>query len=246
MTDKIDFEKIAQAAVEKIQKEFKTGMPAIEKSIVHEAKKRFEEAYVPQQKSYSLTTDHISEPAKQDHEKLYKNYVEKLERVSIEVDSADRTAADANHSDFRSCKRDEIFNMNAVYLHELFFANCFYPNSELYQESLSYIRISSDWGNFDSWMSEFMACAASARNGWVVLGYSLYLKKMINVFIDGHDGNVPFGIIPVIVIDMWEHAYVRDYGTDKKAYLSAMMGEINWEVVEERVKRLDQAKRVLP
>jgi Fe-Mn family superoxide dismutase len=107
------------------------------------------------------------------------------------------------------------------------------------------MRLSADWGTFDAWMADFMACAMTARSGWVVCGYSLYLKRMINTFVDNHDQNVLLGVIPLLVVDMWEHAYVRDYGNDKKSYLTAMMREISWDVVEDRVKRVDALKKVL-
>ncbi len=204
-----------------------------------------DEAYVAQNKSYSMTTSHLSEPAKKHHEQLYKGYTEVLTRVSAEVDAADKENVSSARSVYRSAKKDEVYNLNATYLHELFFANCFDPNSELFQDSDTYINLARDWGTFDFWMKDFMASAQAARSGWVVCGYSLFLKKLVNVSVDGHDQGVPAGLIPVLVIDMWEHAYVRDYGADKKGYLTAMMREIDWEVVEDRIKRVAGVKEVM-
>jgi Fe-Mn family superoxide dismutase len=75
----------------------------------------------------------------------------------------------------------------------------------------------------------------AAGNGWAVCGYHTFLKKYINVPISHHSGDIPLGFYPVIVVDMWEHAYARDYLTDKKSYLIAQMREINWEVCEDRL-----------
>lgn len=205
----------------------------------------FEEAYVAQNKSYSMTTGYLSEPAKKNHEQIYKNYTEILTRVSVEVDSVDKENISSAHSQYRSVKKDEIYNLNAVYLHELFFANCFDPNSELFQDSNVFMYVSRDWGTFDMWMKDFMAAALASRSGWVICGYSLFLKRFINVSVDSHDQGMPAGIIPILVIDMWEHAYVRDYGSDKKAYLTAMMREISWDVVEDRVNRVTSVKEVM-
>lgn len=204
-----------------------------------------DEAYVAQNKSYSMTTNHLSEPAKKHHEQLYKSYTELLTRVSAEVDAADKENVSSAHSAYRSVKKDEVYNLNATYLHELFFANCFDLNSELFQDSDSYIYLSRDWGTFDAWMKDFMAAALASRSGWVVCGYSLFLKRLINVTIDSHDQGVPVGILPIIVIDLWEHAYVRDYAGDKKGYLTAMMRELNWEVIEDRFKRVTAVKEVM-
>ena len=204
-----------------------------------------DEAYVAQNKSYPMTTSYLSEPAKKQHEQIYKGYTEVLSRVSVEVDAADKENVGSAHSAYRSAKKDEVYNLNATYLHELFFANCFDLNSELFQDSDAYIYLSRDWGTFDAWMKDFMAAALASRSGWVVCGYSLFLKRFVNVSVDSHDQGVPMGFVPVLVIDMWEHAYVRDYASDKKGYLTAMMREIDWEVVEDRVKRVTGVKEVM-
>lgn len=206
---------------------------------------RLAEAYVAQQKVYSQASDFVSEEAKRDHESLYKGYVETLSRVSLEVDSADKELANPRSSVYRSAKLNEIYNHNATYLHELFFANCFDPNSELFQDSLSFIRLQQAWGTFDAWMRDFMACAMSARNGWAVCGYSTFLKRVVNITIDGHDGSVMLGLVPLIVVDMNEHAFVRDYGNDRKRYLTAMMREFAWEIIEERFTKADQIAKAI-
>jgi len=245
----INIEQIVSSVAEQVRKDFFSDaadeLNADMSTLVQEAFGQVKEAYVPQRKTYALTTDHLSEETKKDHEALYRKEVEVLTRVSAELDAADKIDVNNDHSTYRSTKKDEVNGLNSVYLHELYFANCFDPNSELFLDSLAYMRLSGDWGTFDAWMADFMACAMAARSGWVVCGYSLYLKKMINIFVDSDDQNVLLGIVPLIVVDMYEHAYVRDYGNDKKSYLTAMMREIDWEVIEDRVQRADALKKVL-
>lgn len=197
------------------------------------------EAYVVQPKSYKQLTDASSKKTKEAHKSLYEGYAKKLTEVSSKIDSA--TDADT----IRNLKIEESFLLNAVYLHELFFSNCFNSTSELYQETLSFIRLQRDWGTFDKWMDEFQKCAAASRNGWVVCAYNTYLKKLQNVCIDSHNVNVPLGTIPIIVIDTWEHSYFADFGIDKEAYVVAMMREIDWDVIEERMSKIDQVNEVL-
>jgi Fe-Mn family superoxide dismutase len=255
-TKTIDIEQIAKDVAEQVRKDFLNDATDAKTLETQELPKQLErainskvaeinEAYVPQRKTYAMTTDYLSEQSKKDHENLYRNYTSTLVRVSAEVDAADKTDVSSTRSAYRSAKQDEIYNLNATYLHELYFSNCFDPNSELFLDSMSYMRLASDWGSFDAWMADFMACALAARNGWVICGYSLYLKKLVNVFVDGHDQGVLVGIIPMIVVDMWEHSYTRDYGVDKKSYLMAMMREISWDVVEDRVTRMDTLKKVV-
>ncbi len=213
--------------------------------LLPKAKPELNEAYVPQNKVYALATERLSEPAKQHHEQLYRSYAQNLTRISAEVDAAPKAEASASRSVYRSAKRDEAYNLNAVYLHELFFANCFDQSSELFMHMEAFVMLQRDWGAFDAWIDDFMACAMSARNGWAVCGYSMFLKKFTNVCVDGHDQGVLVGLMPILVVDMWEHSYVRDYGGDKRTYLNAVMQEINWEVVEDRMKRLNEARRML-
>jgi Fe-Mn family superoxide dismutase len=112
-------------------------------------------------------------------------------------------------------------------------------------DSMSYLRLERDFGTFEDWQKDFMACALSSRSGWAVCGYHMFLRKYVNVMIDEHSGNVPMGVFPVIVVDMWEHAYYRDYLTDKKSYLISQMRELNWTVVEDRVKKAEGIAQVV-
>ena len=67
----------------------------------------------------------------------------------------------------------------------------------------------------------------------------------LNTFIDLHSENVPVGMYPVIVVDMWQHAYYKDYLKDSKTYLIAMMKQLNWSVIEERIKKADKISQIL-
>ena len=63
----------------------------------------------------------------------------------------------------------------------------------------------------------------------------------MNVIVNSHNKDIPVGAIPVIVMDMWEHAYFKDYLDDKKSYLIGMMKELNWDVIEARMKVAENA-----
>ena len=136
-------------------------------------------------------------------------------------------------------KFTEVELLNSVYLHELYFANISDPHSQINMNTLSYMRLERDFGKFDDWQFDMIACAMSAQNGWAVTGYSTFLQRFVNFFMDGDKASMPVGMYPVIVIDVHEHAYFRDYLNDRKAYVYAMMKELRWDVIEERFKRAD-------
>lgn len=206
---------------------------------------RVDESYVATKKEYALNTELLDKKLKTSHEDLYAGYVETLNRVSARGDTIDRTTANSSSSGYRALKQDEVYNMNAVYLHELYFANISDQQSVIHQDMLSYMRLSRDFGTFDAWQDDFIACAMSAREGWACTVFSTFLQRYINVFIDSHDLHVPMGCIPVVVIDMWAHSYHRNYLNDKRAYVRNMMRELNWDVIERRVLKSDMCGEVL-
>jgi Fe-Mn family superoxide dismutase len=106
-------------------------------------------------------------------------------------------------------------------------------------DSLSYLKLQRDFGTFDDWQKDFMAVAMAAGNGWAVCGYHTFLRRYVNMIVSHHSGDVMLGVFPVVVLDMWEHSYTRDYLGDKKNYLMAQMKEFNWSVIEDRFKRAE-------
>lgn len=213
--------------------------------MMDEQKESLHEAYVTVPKEFELSTQLLSQKTKEAHKKLYMGYIEKLNKISIELDSVDRAGADNKASPYRSLKAAEIFNRNAVHLHELYFANISDLQSEVAFDSLCYMKLSQDFGTFDDWQWDFIACAMSARNGWAVTAYDTFLRRYVNFFVDGDDCSIPVGCYPIVVLDMWEHAFFRDYQTDKQQYVIGMMRELNWEVIERRVERAEQMGKVL-
>ena len=203
------------------------------------------ESLVLQKKKFDLPTELLTTKNKAAHLELYENYVKSFNRVSAELDAADRDDANLNHSYFRSLKVDETYNMNAAYLHELYFNNISDMQSKISMDTLSFMRIERDFGTFDGWQQDFIACAKSARNGWVVTGFNTYTQRYMNVVIDLHNVNIPVGFYPVIVMDVWEHAYCRDYLSKRKSYVHAMMKELNWDVIEDRFKPAEKIAKAL-
>jgi len=198
-----------------------------------------EEAYTVEAKSSDLATERLSGSNKRAHKELHERYVDALNTISAKLDTVKRGESNSNHSEFRSLKIDEAYNHNGAYLHDLYFENISDMKSEITVDSLSFMRLERDFGNFDAWQRDFIACSMSSRCGWAVTGYSLYLDRYINSSVDLHATDVPIGFVPVIVMDTWQHAYYRDYLNDVKSYTVAMMKELNWSVIDRRFKKID-------
>lgn len=203
------------------------------------------ESYVAEPKPYTQVSEFVSQKTKDAHTVLYKRYVETLNRVSAELDTAPRGDADSDHSEYRCLRFDETRCLNSVWLHELYFSNCFDPRSEVYMDSMSYLRLERDFSTFEDWQKTFMAAAMACGNGWAVCGYHLFLKRYVITVVSDHSHDTMVGLFPLVVVDMHEHAYFKDYQTDKKSYLVAMMRELNWEVIEGRFKKAEGLNEVL-
>ena len=214
------------------------------KEIINKSLGKLDESYIVSTKHFDQPTETLSKATHESHYALYKNYVDSLNLISATLTS-DVISNNSNSSAFRSLKVDETFNMNATYLHELYFANSFDPHSEILMESLAYIKISQSFGTFDDWQKSFVSCAMSSRQGWVLTAYSLFLKKYYNFFIDSHVNNVPVGIYPVIVVDLNEHSYFKDLLNDKISYLYSQMKELQWTVIEERFKKAEEIAKII-
>jgi Fe-Mn family superoxide dismutase len=208
-------------------------------------KEDLQESLVIQAKPFSVPTESLSGENIKNHYALYEQYITDFNSISAQLDTADRQDASSNHSNFRSLKIDEVYNLNAAYLHELYFANIGDLQSEITMDSLSFMRLERDFGSFDAWQMDFLACAQAARCGWVVTGYNVYTQTYMNYVIDLHSIQVPIGVIPVIVMDVWQHAYYKDYLKDVKAYTVNMMRELNWNVIEGRFDRTEKAAQAL-
>ncbi|MFA6049927.1 MAG: Fe-Mn family superoxide dismutase [Candidatus Paceibacterota bacterium] len=206
--------------------------------------KKLQEAFTVIPRSFLMKTERLSDRTKQAHEVLYKEYVEAYNKLSVGLSAANTEEAKSSTSAYRSLKVDEVYNLNAIKLHELYFSNISDMASEIGVDSIPYMRLARDFGTFEKWQFDFMACAMSSRNGWAMTVYEPYRNVYMNVFVDGHTQGVPVGSIPVIVLDMFEHAYYKDYANDKKAYIVGMMRELNWNVIEARSTVAERANLI--
>ncbi|HHD12004.1 MAG TPA: superoxide dismutase [Deltaproteobacteria bacterium] len=188
-------------------------------------------------KEFSLKgLDGISDEQLSQHiDVLYAGYVKKLNEIREKLKAVDLSSANQVYSELRALKVEESFAMNGVVLHELYFENLG-GNGSLEGGALKEL-IAKDFGSFERWQEEFKACAMAAR-GWVVLGMCMNEERLVNWCLDTHSMGLPAGLKPVLVIDVYEHAYMIDYGVKRPPYIDAFMRNINWQVCEGRLARV--------
>lgn len=241
--DKSHLEKVIKEALGSVLH----GSGKLDKPIVREviaaAKRLVNEAVIIMPRTFMMRGEVQSPTTKENHEKLYKSYVDSFNKISSKLDTVSRSDADnSNDSEFRRLKVDELHNMNGVKLHELYFTNIGDLNSEVRADSIPFMRLTRDWGTFDQWQIDFRACGMAAREGWTVCYYDPFKQQYFNTFLEGHSLYVPLMCIPVIVVDTWHHAWFYDFPGEKMEYLNKTMREINWNVVEMRMLAGEMAK----
>lgn len=226
-----------------IAKDLKNDLLKAIDEVIAPDKKELSEAYVVAPKKFNLNTEKLSPKVKSSKIKHFESTVEYLNKISVEVDSADTESANPACGQFRNAKTAESFLVNDAFLQGQYLDNISDLNSTISMDMLSYIRIARDFGDFDRWQKDFIACAKSSRNGYAVLAYSIHLRRYINVVVDEGCVGALFSAIPVIVIDVSQGSYYRDYVDNVEAYVTSMMKELNWQVIEERIKKCEKLAR---
>ena len=179
------------------------------------------------------------------YEEHYGNTVRALNDVRRELAALD---AETPPSRLGRLKREELSLMGSVALHELYFANLggfrrAGPNSGLGRPDWHEVpddfaaEIAADFASADAWRREFVAMAQSLAggSGWVILGYSRRQKRFWNQIATDHT-QAAVDAAPVLVLDMYEHAYQMDFGANATAYIDTFFRNIHWEVVLKRIK----------
>ena len=203
------------------------------------------ESYVTAAKKYDITSELLSEKSKAARQKEYEKCIEVLNKVSAQLDTANRQEANRFSSDFRHFKTEESHLLTSAFLKAYHFENISDLRSQIAVDSICFMRLERDFGSFDDWQKDFIACGMSARNGFVITAYSFFLRRYINIIVDNQSQGVPVACMPVIVLDVSDGAYYRDYLDDRKSYMTAMMKEFDWEKIEDRFKQSDKMSKVM-
>ncbi len=162
------------------------------------------------------------------HKKHQQGYVDKRNEIVKALKSAAvRDGANMNYSQYGELKRRESFNANGIMLHERYWDSL--GGDGKYDDTLLIIeQIDKDFGSYDNWMNDFSACG-KASLGWAVLAWDSYTQRLHNYMCDFHNNGVVFGAMPIVALDLFEHAYYHDYGPDRAKYIDGFYKKLDWE-----------------
>jgi len=174
----------------------------------------------------------------QAHLKLYEGYVKKYQSIGqdIKAFTPEQLAnVNATYHPFRELLVEESFALNGILLHEEYFG-ILTPNPKPMSAYLVSL-LTKHFGSIEAFQAQLTA-SAKAMRGWAILGYCPRYKHLSFYGLDAHHMFSPIGVHPVLVVDVYEHAYLIDYGTDRADYLNALWKQIDWTVVEARLSFL--------
>lgn len=163
------------------------------------------------------------------HDMEYAGTVKKLNEIGEQLAKID--FADAPPGQVGALKREEQAAHNAVVLHEIYFDGL--AEAPTQPSGLLAQALSRDFGSLDRWQAEFVGTAKSLASGtgWVILAYAPRDKRLFNYRAE-NDSMAPAAAVPLLVIDMYEHAYSADYGSDIANYIEAFVQAIKWTNAE--------------
>ncbi len=169
------------------------------------------------------------------HGKLYQGYVNKTNEILEKLAGADLASANQTYSEVGELKRQFSFAWGAVVLHEGYFESLG-GNGEVREGNLKK-AIAEKFGSVEKWQEDFLASGLAAR-GWVVLAYDFNSHQLQNYSCDIHNQGGIWGTAPIIVLDVYEHAYFIDFGADRKSYIETYFRNLDWERLEKKFNKV--------
>ena len=175
----------------------------------------------------------FSEALLRNHFTLYQGYVANTNKVMGLLDEmlkADKTGT----PEYAELKRRLGWEFNGMRLHEYYFDNLGGNGSLDTEEKLAQ-ELGENFGSYSNWEKDFKGTGAMRGIGWTVLYYDNVGRRLFNQWINEHDAGHPAGCNPILVMDVFEHAFMLDYGLKRADYIDAFFNNIDWNEAGKRV-----------
>ncbi|MBI3685664.1 superoxide dismutase [Candidatus Azambacteria bacterium] len=186
--------------------------------------------YEPKNFEHLLGMNGLSEKLLKDHFTLYQGYVanfNKLDQILQGMEKEGRFGV----PEYAELNRRLGWEFNGMRLHELYFGNLTKTPMALDAQSALAAAIAKEFDSYEMWEKDFKAMGAMRGIGWVVLYYDASAGRLFNIWVNEHDVGHLAGATPLLVMDMFEHAYIADYGINRKEYIEKITAAWDWAVV---------------
>jgi len=181
-----------------------------------------------------LELDGISRETIEAHYRLYQGYVAKRNEILGKLDEVDRASANQVYSDLRSLKVDLTFAIGGIKNHEIYFEHLGGRGGE--PAGLFGDLVKRDFGSVADWKADLKATGLAGR-GWAWTAYDWDESRLFNWLGDAQNTFPVWNATPLVALDVYEHAYFVDFGTDRAAYIEAFFDNLDYDVVNDWVNQ---------
>jgi len=176
----------------------------------------------------------ISEEQIAQHWHLYEGYVAQVNALRSELDALRKESKSAS-AIYADRRRRFGYEYNGMVLHEYYFGNLKAGVPDLTGTSALKKALTGQFGSFDRFQEDFVNAGSSRSVGWAILYLDPRTGTLTNLFVQLHENGNVAGFVPILVMDVWEHAYMVDYGASGRGdYIKAFFSNVNWPIVEKR------------
>lgn len=191
-------------------------------------------SYEPKDYSHLIGMEGFSETLLKNHFTLYQGYVANTNKA-LDLLSQMLKEGKTGFPEYAELKRRLGWEFNGMRLHEYYFDNLG-GKSGLKKDGKLAARMKEDFGSWELWEKDFKATGMMRGIGWVALYQDVDTGRLINFWINEHDVSHPAGCQLILIMDVFEHAFMLDYGLKKGDYIEAFFKNINWPAAEKRLK----------
>jgi len=191
-------------------------------------------AYEAKDYAKLLGMEGFSEALLKNHFTLYQGYVTNTNKV-LDILDGMLKAGNTAVPEYAELKRRLGWEFNGMRLHEYYFENLG-GKGGIDQAGKLAAKLAADFGSVEAWEKDFRATGAMRGIGWAVLYQDSANGKLINFWINEHDVAHPAGCTPILIMDVFEHAFMLDYGLKRADYIEAFFKNIDWKAAEARLK----------
>lgn len=181
-----------------------------------------------------LGMEGFSETLLKNHFTLYQGYVTNTNRLMETLGQLLRDGKTGS-PEYAELKRRLGWEFNGMRLHEYYFENLGGKGGPDRTGKL-FKKVSDEFGSYENWEKDFKATGMMRGIGWAILYQDSLSGRLINFWINEHEVGHPAGCNPVLILDVFEHAFMIDYGLKRADYIEAFFRNIDWRVVESRIK----------
>ena len=174
----------------------------------------------------------FSETLLSNHFTLYQGYVSNTNKLHELLSNQEK---DATNPEYAELKRRFGFEFNGMRLHEYYFENLG-GKTPLDKKGSIAKKLAEAYGSYEAWEQDFRATGAMRGIGWTILYQDNTSGWLFNQWINEHEVGHLAGCKPILVMDVFEHAFMTDYGLKRADYIAAFFKNINWKEVESRLK----------